>query len=83
MPEMRAKMVVDSVSPLGDHQEQLKLRAVCKEDGYEENGLDENNTFSTFTPCADLDMTITNPALIGKFKPGQTFYVDFTEVTPG
>jgi hypothetical protein len=77
---MRAKMVIDSVVKLGDEAEQLTLRAVCKNEGYGEDGKDENNTFATFTPSADLAMTINNPDLIGKFSEGQTFYVDFTEV---
>lgn len=75
---MRAKMRVTQVSGSGQ-AEVLHFSAVAKNDGYPADGSDENNTFATYTPSADLHMVITNPALIGKFQPGQTFYVDFTE----
>lgn len=79
MAEMRAKMIIDNVVPLGDTAEELNFRAVCKEDGYEDNGLDENNTFSTFTPSAELKMIVNNPELFGKFKEGESYYLDFTK----
>ena len=79
MPKMRAKMIIDSVEPNADDSETLRFRAVCKEDGYDEKGLDENNTFSTFTPSADLNMVINNPDLVGKFEPGESYYLDFTK----
>lgn len=43
-------------------------------------GSKEDNSFSATTPFASLEMFISNPALIGIFKPGQRFYVDFTPV---
>jgi hypothetical protein len=61
-----------------DGSESLSFSAVCKNDGYPDNGLDENNTFATWTPTAELKMEVTNPALFGKFAIGQEFYVDFT-----
>lgn len=76
---MRAKLVVQSID---NHAtaDTLNFRAVYKTDGYPENGLDENNTFSKFTPQADLQMVINNPALVGTFNVGDEFYVDFTKV---
>ena len=70
---MRAKMKVTAVEP------QLKMSAVCKNDGYPADGSDENNTFAKWTPSAELVMSVTNPALAGKFEVGQEFYVDFTK----
>lgn len=67
---MRAKLRVASVEKF-EGQDRLKLEAVT-------NGSVEDNTFAKFTPSASLTMTITNPDLIGKFEPGQKFYVDFT-----
>ena len=78
---MRAKMQVFEVTEYPQNQ-RLILRAVGPKGNYPEDGSDENNTFARFTPCAALDMTITNPALAGKFREGQEFYVDFTEVEP-
>ncbi|RJP48802.1 MAG: hypothetical protein C4586_08290 [Anaerolineaceae bacterium] len=74
---MRAKMKVLSVKNYGSSEE-LSFSAVAKIDGYPEDGSDENNTFARWTPSAELKMSITNPALIGKFTEGQEFYVDFT-----
>lgn len=79
MVTMRAKMKVNSVS----QTEQccvLEMHAVYKDGPYPEDGTDEDNTFAKWTPQADLKMTINNPDLLGKFQPGQTFYLDFTEV---
>ncbi|SEG13157.1 hypothetical protein [Marinobacterium lutimaris] len=79
MPEMRAKMAIYSVVVGDDGSEQLSMRAVCRNDAYPEDGSDENNTFAQFTPAADLTMVVNNPALAGKFKEGDAFYLDFTK----
>lgn len=78
MTKMRAKFVVDAVER---HQncERITFRAVCKADGYPPDGTDENNTFATFTPQADLSMTITNPMLFGQFVHGEQYYADFSK----
>jgi len=80
MAAMRAKVRCASVTHYGaDNQETLEFNAVPKSGSYPADGTDEDNTFARFTPSATFRMTITNPDLIGKFKPGQKFYVDFTE----
>jgi hypothetical protein len=88
-PSMRAKMVVSGVcqslmnssdpnsAVLGEN---LEFRAVCKSDGYPADGSDENNSFARWTPSANLSMYVSNPDLLGKYKAGDTFYVDFTPV---
>lgn len=76
--EMRAKMKVESVQVF-EGCEILRMCAVCKSGGYPSDGSDEDNTFAKFTPGATLEMHISNEALHGKFKPGQKFYLDFTE----
>lgn len=89
---MRAKMQVMSVTEgmsqgLGHDQkngpvktsERLQLGAVGPNRNYNADGTgDEDNTFSRWTPSANLDITIQNPALFGQFKAGDKFYVDFT-----
>lgn len=77
MPKMRAKLQVFSVTTLAQC-EQVKFHAVGPS-SYPADGSDENNTFAKFSPSASLEITIANPALLGQFKPGQSFYVDFTE----
>jgi len=80
---MRAKLVIESVNRMGTSPnlcEELTMRAVSKSEPYSEDGSDENNTYAKFSPSASLRITITNPALIGQFNPGETFYVDFTPI---
>lgn len=77
MTSMRAKLQIASVTNTGA-TESLKFHGVGPKNGYGDDGLDEDNTFAKYSPCVALDITITNPALLGKFKPGKTFYVDFT-----
>jgi hypothetical protein len=69
---MRAKMKVAQVTA-NEGSDTLVMRPVT-------NGTPEDNTYSKFTPCGELSLTVTNEALMGQFKPGETFYVDFTPV---
>lgn len=75
---MRAKMQIQSVSTPYEGAEQIKLNAVCGKP-FDANGDSEDNSYARWTPSGELSLTITNPNLLGKFKPGQKFYVDFTE----
>ena len=80
---MRAKLYVTGVEQHKDpegklFQETLLMSAIGKSGDYDETGLDEDNTFSKFTPMASFSIAIQNPALWGKFEPGQKYYVDFT-----
>jgi len=70
MTTMRAKMKVNSVK-LIDNGEILEMQPVT-------NGTVEDNTYSKYTPSGNLTLTISNPDLYGKFKPGHKYYVDFT-----
>lgn len=76
---MRAKFQVQSVTG-SEAYESLSMTAVTGKEPYGPNGESEDNTFARYTPSASLTMSITNPALIGKIKQGDVFYVDFTKV---
>jgi len=78
MAKMRAKVKVTSVK-LTEYGEVLEMAPVCSEKPFGPNGENEDNTFARFTPCGSLSLTVNNPDLAGQFKPGQKFYVDFTE----
>lgn len=78
MPQMRAKLYVQSVERFGEG-ERLQFAAVTA-GKFDSQGVDEDNTFSKYTPQASLEMFVTNPELLGQFTKGQTFYVDFTLV---
>jgi hypothetical protein len=74
---MRAKMQVHRVERFqgGD---KVKMAAVAGNGSYPEDGSDEDNTYAKFSPSGELELTIANPALLGKIEPGQKFYLDFT-----
>ncbi len=74
---MRAKLVIDRIEQHAA-SETLHFNAVCKPGAYPADGSDEDNTFAKFTPSADLKIQITNPALIGQFKVGEKYHVDFS-----
>lgn len=78
MAFMRAKMKINKVAKFAGG-ENLSFQAVCKEGVYPDDGSDENNSFARFTPNADLEMTVCNPDLLGQFKEGDTFYLDFSK----
>lgn len=71
---VRARMTVQSVTDFGRHQ-QIKLAAV-----YSNNPDDPNRSFSQATPCASLDMTITNPDAFSQFKAGKTYDLVISEM---
>lgn len=71
MQTMRAKYKVDSVTTTDSKSEIIKLSAVT-------NGTKDDNTFHQYTPYGNMDITITNPELLGTIKPGQKYYLDFT-----
>lgn len=80
---MRAKMQVSAAKRLVGTDgnvmaEELLLYPVCGKAPFGPNGESEDNTFARFTPSGSLSLTVSNPDLFGKFKPGQKFYVDFT-----
>jgi hypothetical protein len=77
MANMRAKVQVGSIEVTA-YGEKLSLSPVCSS-SFGPNGESEDNTFARFTPSGSIVLQINNPDLYGKFKPGQKFYVEFTE----
>lgn len=80
MKPMRAKVYVQSVEHFGEPvtSEKVNFSAVSGKAPYGPNGESEDNTFARYTPSGTISLYITNPELIGVYKPGQKFYVDFT-----
>ena len=76
---MRAKMKVSAVK-ITEYGEVIEAAPVCGDRAFGPNGESEDNTFARFTPAGSLSLTVSNPDLFGKIKPGQKFYVDFTPV---
>lgn len=84
MPEMRAKVRITNIAsyPNAENptQETLMFNFPAKDGAYPADGSDEDQQFAKFSPAGTLSLTIANPALIGKFAVGETFYLDFTPV---
>ena len=79
---MRAKMYVSSVMKDVSREggsETLTMFAVGRNISYPADGSDENNTYAKFSPQGKVELTIANPDLFGKFKAGETYYIDFTK----
>lgn len=74
---MRAKMQLQTIEQHMHGTETLHFAAVARSGGYPEDGSDEDNTYAKFSPCGSLTLTVSNPALIGAFKPGEKYYLDF------
>jgi len=75
---MRAKMQVSEVLQTAT-QDTVKMNCVAAKT-YGADGLDEDNTFAKFSPSGRLELTIANPALLGKIPRARSFYIDFTLV---
>lgn len=77
MPDMIAKFEVVSVQAQFEGAEELVFRAVSNKP-FDADGASDDNSFARWTPCGELKMTVQNPALLGQFKIGQKFYLNFT-----
>lgn len=70
----RCKFRVGSVERRPADQDVVKLHTL-----YDENDP-EDTRFSEATPWGSMEMGISNPNLLGHFKPGQVYYVDLIPV---
>ena len=75
---MRAKMNCTKVVKY-EHGEEFYFTPVTG-GKFAADGVDEDNTYSKYSPSGDLRLMVTNPAIIGTINPGDVFYVDFTLV---
>ena len=41
---------------------------------------DENKPWSQYTPNGQISISITNPALAGKFDPGRAYFIDISSL---
>lgn len=84
MTTMRAKLQVGFVQEhfygqdKSKSQETLTMHAVAASK-YPDDGHDDDNTYARWSPGANLQINIANPALWGKFTVGEKYYVDFTK----
>lgn len=77
----RAKLVCSEVKVTDDGaiaNPQKTGEQVKFESRYNSEDSPEDNTFSKFTPWANMGMSITNPELFGNFIEGKAYYFDIT-----
>ena len=73
--KFRVGSVVRSVGASADSDyETIKLHAHYDPDD------PEDTRFSRATPSGNLEFTLSNPNLLGKFRPGETYYLDLSPV---
>lgn len=87
-PRMRCKMLVtgvDAYSPPNGGgvttSESYSMTCVGGDKvqtGYPPDGTDEDNDFAKWSPSGSFSLSCNNPALFGKIKVGEKYYVDFT-----
>ena len=70
---MRAKFRCNSVEFFTDDYYQAKLTPVQATENQ------EDQDFNRFTPSGEMQISIDNPKANGYFKPGSSYYLDFTE----
>jgi hypothetical protein len=74
--KLRVNQVIHYIDNLGQiESEEVKLTAV-----YDDDPESDNAQWSKWTPSANLSITISNPAAIGKLTKDHEFYIDFTPV---
>jgi len=72
--KVRVSEVLHSKNDKGEtDQERVKLCAV-----YSNDPKNENARWSKWTPSANFELYISNPAAFGKLSNGHEFYIDFT-----
>ena len=81
MPFMRAKFQVTGVTsypPEKPTSESIIAIPVTSKP-FDADGENEDNTYARYSPAGSLSLTFNNPALLGKVKAGDKFYLDFTK----
>ena len=74
---MRAKVQVSEIAHFQHSAQRFVALPVTGNEKFGPNGESENNTYSRYSPSGRFELTISNPELFGKLKPGQYMYVDF------
>lgn len=70
---VRAKFRVSSITQFDQSSSRtIKLSAV-----YDQT-IPEDQRYSQATPFGQLEMQVSNPAAIGQFEIGKSYYLDFT-----
>lgn len=72
-----AKFKVNSINEY-EGGKMITLSAVVGYDGVG-NRIDENESWSKYTPSGNIEINITNPEAYNQFTVGKSYYINFTE----
>ena len=70
--QTNCRFVCESVTDFGNNHQQVNMRAIW-------TGHPDDNNYSQATPSGNITLTVTNPYLVGNYKPGKTYNVVITE----
>ena len=70
--------IADATRPPEIIAQRLTFQAVS-EKPFHQDGTSDDNSFAKWTPDGKLTMTVNNPALFGKLKVGEKYYLTFTK----
>ena len=73
----RCKMMVSSVEPAQHNADEQIVKMYPH---YDKEGIPEDEHFAKYTPAGSLELTISNPRLVGEFKQGDFFYLDLVRI---
>ena len=76
----RALFTVNDVLARQDSAGKTVSQIVRMNPSYVSNPENPNHAFWKATPTGNLEMTINNEQVFGFFKPGKSYWLDFTEV---
>lgn len=80
---MVAKFRVTSVQSFGSTSEPVTSERITmsavSDKPFDPSGNSDDNTFARWTPSGELTISIQNPALFGKIKEGQKYYLNFAQ----
>lgn len=77
---VRALFVVNDVLERKGAEDQPIAQIVKLNPSFANKPEDPNHAFWKATPTGSLEMTINNPAVFGFFKPGTSYFLDFTAI---
>jgi hypothetical protein len=76
---LRLKMVVNTVSRSADQEGAISQETITLSAVYSDKEGAPNKQWSKWTPCGQLQFTVSNQAALGKVLPGQFYFVDLVQ----
>ncbi len=79
MTTTRLKLVVNTVQLTINNDGTTNYEDITLSAVYSDKEGSANKQWSRWTPSGQLKFQVSNPAVFGKFRPGQFYFADLTE----